>query len=86
LLAQVDAGALTAAQAEAALAVWGRPGMVRHPLVGLLGRMWELRANVSAYDAGYVALAERLGCHLVTADRRIARAPGLRCPVTVVPS
>lgn len=50
----------------------------------LLGaRAWELRGNLSSYDAAYVALAERLGAVLVTGDARIAGAPGLRCPVEV---
>jgi predicted nucleic acid-binding protein len=53
--------------------------------VPLLARMWELRDNLSAYDASYVALAEALRCRLVTADARIAGAPGVRCAVTVVP-
>ena len=47
-------------------------------------RMWELRDNLSAYDAAYVALAEALDCTLLTGDARIIRPPGLRCPVTVV--
>ena len=51
---------------------------------GLLGRIWELRGNVSAYDATYVAVAEALGATLVTADARLARAPGPRCAITVV--
>ena len=42
---------------------------------------WELHTNLSAYDALYVALAERLGATLLTADSRAARAPGLRCSV-----
>lgn len=46
-------------------------------------RAWQLRENLTTYDAGYVALAERLGAVLVTADARIARAPGLRCTVEV---
>lgn len=45
----------------------------------LLRRMWELRANLSAYDAAYVAAAEACDCTLVTADRRLIQAPGLRC-------
>lgn len=52
---------------------------------GLLERVWALRENLSAYDAGYVALAEVLRCSLVTADARIGRAAGVRCPITVVP-
>ncbi len=42
------------------------------------------RDNLSAYDAWYVALAEALGCALVTGNARLARALGVRCPVTVV--
>ena len=47
----------------------------------LASRIWELRPNLSTYDAGYVALAEHTGATLVTLDRRIGRAPGLRCTV-----
>lgn len=47
----------------------------------LAGRAWELRADLSIYDAGYVALAEFLDATLVTLDRRISRAPGVRCSV-----
>lgn len=50
----------------------------------LLARMWQLRDNVSSYDAAYVAAAEFLGCALVTADTRLSKAPGLRCRVIVV--
>lgn len=52
----------------------------------LAERAWELRANLSLYDAAYVALAERLGGSLVTLDRRIAGAPGLRCDVAHPPA
>lgn len=44
-----------------------------------LGRIWELRSNVTPYDAWYVALAEVLDAPLVTLDRRLARATGPRC-------
>lgn len=50
----------------------------------LLRRCWELRENLTAYDAAYVALAERLEVALLTADRRLARAPGIRCPVELL--
>ena len=47
----------------------------------LAARAWQLRRNLSVYDAGYVALAELTGAILVTLDRRISGAPGLRCTV-----
>ena len=50
--------------------------MVRYPHVALRRRVWELRNNLSAYDAAYVALAESLELPLVTVDRRLARARG----------
>ena len=78
-------GSLDAGDGWAALHSWRRLGIVRHPVAGLLDHVWELRANVSAYDASYLALAEALGCGLLTADARLGRAPGLRCPVTVIP-
>lgn len=48
----------------------------------LAKRSWELRQNLSIYDGSYVALAELTSTALVTLDRRVARAPGLRCAVT----
>lgn len=48
-------------------------------------RASELRANVTPYDATYVALAEILGCELVTGDQRLAHAPGPQCVVRVLP-
>jgi predicted nucleic acid-binding protein len=47
----------------------------------LASRAWQLRKNLSVYDASYVALAELTDAPLVTLDRRIGRAPGLRCTV-----
>jgi hypothetical protein len=49
-----------------------------------LPRIWELRNNLTAYDAVYVALAEALHAPLVTRDRRIAGAPGLRTGIEVI--
>lgn len=54
------------------------------PYEALADRVWELGGALTAYDAAYVALAERLGATLLTADRRLARAPGLRCEVTTI--
>lgn len=48
--------------------------LVRYPHLPFVGRVWELRGQLSAYDATYVALAEALGARLVTTDRRLARA------------
>jgi len=50
--------------------------LVRYPHDEFLPRVWELRHNVTAYDAVYLALAEALSAPLVTRDRRLASAPG----------
>jgi predicted nucleic acid-binding protein len=50
----------------------------------LMTRCWDLRDNLTAYDASYVALAELLGATLVTADARISRAPQIKCAVEVL--
>lgn len=83
---RVAAGDLTDELAWDILDVWRRLAIARYPVNGLIERLWDLRANVSSYDASYVALAEALGCGLLTADARLARAPGVRCPITVVPA
>jgi predicted nucleic acid-binding protein len=82
---KVAAQKLDADAGWTALDTLRRLGMTRYPVFTLLDRAWELRDNLSAYDASYVALAELLGCTLLTADGRISGAPGLRCPITVVP-
>ncbi|MPV35677.1 type II toxin-antitoxin system VapC family toxin [Georgenia subflava] len=56
----------------------------RAPHAPLLDRVWELRGDLTVYDAVYVALAEALGAVLVTGDRRLGRAPGLRCAVEIL--
>jgi len=58
--------------------------LTRFPALPLMRRGYELRANVTAYDAAYVALAEVLRCPLLTADARLARAPGIKCEVNVL--
>ena len=50
----------------------------------LLPRMWELRENLTPYDAAYVALAELTGAVLVTGDERMTAAPGARCDIQVI--
>jgi predicted nucleic acid-binding protein len=56
---------------------------VRYPHQMLLPRTWELRHNLTAYDAIYIALAEALGAVLVTCDARLAEAPGHQARVEV---
>ncbi len=56
----------------------------RVPHRRLLGRCWQLRQNLTVYDAAYVALAELLDLALVTGDTRLSNAPGLRCEVEVL--
>ena len=50
----------------------------------LLPRMWELRENLTPYDAAYVALAELTGAVLVTGDERMTAAPGTRCDIQII--
>jgi predicted nucleic acid-binding protein len=56
----------------------------RHPHRPFLRRVWELRENVTAFDAIYLALAEALGAPLLTTDRKLARVPGLETDVELV--
>jgi len=81
---QVRTGSLTDAEAGAAIAALLDLPIVVFPTAPLLIRAWELRHNLSSYDACYVALAEAIGCPLLTADQRLAAAPGPRCPIEVV--
>lgn len=59
--------------------------IVLFPYEALGQRVWQLRRNLTSYDAAYVALAEVLDAPLVTLDQRIAQAPGIRCVVEVPP-
>lgn len=56
----------------------------RMPLAPLLHRMWELRENITPYEAAYVALAERLDGPLVTSDSKLAASSGPRCTFDVI--
>ncbi len=78
------AGKVDDRRAELALTDLRRIPMHRAPHRGLVTRCWELRNNLTAYDASYVALAELLGATLVTTDARMSRAPQLRCAVEVL--
>ena len=58
--------------------------LTRYPTLSLMRRAFELRSKVTAYDAASVALAERLGCSLLTADQKLAAAPTVACAVEVL--
>lgn len=78
------AGDVTARRAEVALVDLADLPLRRVSHRPLLARCWELRDNVTPYDASYVALAEAMDCPLVTADRRLAAAAGPRCRFEVL--
>jgi predicted nucleic acid-binding protein len=80
----VIAGAVPSAVADRAAADLARMPLRRVPHGALLPRCWELRDDLTLYDAVYVALAEALDAVLVTADAGLAAVPGLRCRVELV--
>lgn len=80
---QHRAGRLDRTGAMQAVDDLGRWPGERWSHVPLLARAWELRDNMRAYDALYVALAEALDATLLTLDARLAGAPGPRCPIEV---
>jgi predicted nucleic acid-binding protein len=75
---------MSAARASVALTDLTSADIALHDPTPLLARAWELRSDLTPYDAVYVALAEVLDAVLVTTDARIARAPGLRAEIDVV--
>jgi predicted nucleic acid-binding protein len=78
------AGTLTDRRFAAAVTDLEELDVDRHPVLPFMRRAYELRANVTAYDATYVALAETLDCELWTADRRLANANGPTCLIRVL--
>ncbi len=74
-------GALPKARARLALDRFRETKIIRYPHTSFLGRIWELRKNLTVYDAAYVALAEALDAPLVTMDERLARALGNRAVI-----
>lgn len=78
------AGRLTSSRASLAVAQLSRSEIQRVPTVGLMHEAWSLRANVSAYDACYVALARAFDCPLLTIDKRLTRAPDLGITLIVI--
>jgi predicted nucleic acid-binding protein len=84
LRGRVLGGKLLGEAAEGALTALAALPITRFDAVPLLRRIWELRHNLTAYDATYVALAEAIGAGLVTADERLAKSTGPRCAVRLV--
>ena len=80
----LQTGRLDARRAELARVDLVELPLHRAPHAPLLARCWELRDNLTVYDATYVALAELLDVVLLTADARLANAPGLRCELDVL--
>ena len=80
------AGHLDARRAHLALADLAAIPLRRVPHGPLVPRCWELRANLTTYDAAYVAVAELTGSVLLTADGRLARAPGPTCEIELLGS
>lgn len=81
---QFNAGQLDARRAGLALTDLMELPLRRASHRPLLTRCWELRDNLTVYDAAYVALAELLSVVLLTADARVASAPGLRCKLDLL--
>jgi predicted nucleic acid-binding protein len=79
----VRENAVSSARAEEALDDLQDLRIVRYPHFALIPRIWQLRHNLSAYDAAYVALAEILGAALVTRDARLGSAAGHEAQIEI---
>jgi predicted nucleic acid-binding protein len=77
-------GRITDEDGQRMFAEFDTLAIVRHSHLQLLGRIWALRQNLSAYDAAYVALAERLDVPLLTLDARLSRSSGHTARIELV--
>jgi predicted nucleic acid-binding protein len=80
----VRGGKLEPTAADLAVAELGSFPVRRFDLIPLGLRIWELRHNLTAYDAAYVALAEAFHATVLTSDARLAKADGPRCAFQVL--
>jgi len=80
----VRAGEVSAGRATEAIADLADLDLFRHSHFDLLDRAWQLRENITAYDAMYVALAEALDASIVTCDVPFAKAPGHRAHIEAI--
>ena len=80
----VRTGEVSAGRADEAIADLTDLVLHRHAHLELLDRAWRLRGNITAYDGMYVALAEAIEAPVVTCDRPLAKAPGLRVRIEVI--
>jgi len=78
------AGTVSDQRFAAAVADLEQLDIDRYPALRFMRRAYELRANVTVYDSAYVALAEILGCELLTADQRLANASGPQRAIRVL--
>jgi predicted nucleic acid-binding protein len=76
-------GTLSRERSTEAITDLGNISFARYPHTPLIGRIWELKENLTAYDAAYVALAEALDAPLITMDAGLAQASGIRAAVEV---
>jgi predicted nucleic acid-binding protein len=81
---QVRRGEIDTRRAARALDDLAVLPLQRAPHRPLISRCWQLRENVTVYDAAYVALAEALGVTLLTGDRRLAGATGPECHIELL--
>ena len=76
-------GSVSAHRVDKAMRAFLDLRIARYPHIEFLSRIWQLRHNFSAYDAAYVALAEKLGATLLTRDARLAVASGTAAAIEV---
>jgi predicted nucleic acid-binding protein len=77
---------LSVDRAQDASTDYARLNITRYPVSGMSNRIWQLRNNLTAYEACFVALAEALECPIVTCDERLSRSSGHTAQVDVYPA